>query len=153
MIDAIEPFFFGAANQRLFGNYHAPMSSSPASTAVLLCQSIGDEYIRSHRACRQLAIRLSKVGFPVLRFDYSGCGDSDGDEQDSSLEGWLADIGTATDVLRQKSGAQRVIFAGMRLGGMLAVLAATRRNDVIGLALWEPVISGEAYLAELADWH
>ena len=52
---------------------------------MVLCYPGGQEYIRSRRAFRQLAIRLSSAGFPVLRFDYHGCGDSSGDDDEGKI--------------------------------------------------------------------
>ena len=75
----IEPFYFGTSSKPLFGCYHVPQSALRRDCGVLFCAPMGSEYVRFHRAYRQLADRLAKAGFPVLRFDFYGCGDSSGD--------------------------------------------------------------------------
>ncbi len=72
--------------------------------AVVLCYPIGQEYIRSHRAIYQLAVRLSQAGFHVLRFDYFGCGDSEGDFEEGSLAQWTSDIHSAIAEIQERSG-------------------------------------------------
>ena len=67
--------YFGAS-QQLLGAFHVAQRLQPRSTAVLLCNPFGEEASRSHRTFRVLATQLERTGFSVLRFDYSGTGDS-----------------------------------------------------------------------------
>ncbi|MBI3244197.1 MAG: alpha/beta fold hydrolase [Chloroflexi bacterium] len=147
------PFFFGPPGKALFGNYHESAPGQDRDCGILLCAPAGQEYIRSHRAFRQLALRLSRAGFPVLRFDYYGCGDSNGDDDQGHLTQWLADIAAAGAELKKRSGADRLCLIGLRLGAALALLAAARRNDLDGLVLWEAAINGRTYVDELAVQH
>jgi pimeloyl-ACP methyl ester carboxylesterase len=114
---------------------------------------MGRDYIFSHRAFRQLAIRLSKEGFPVLRFDYYGCGDSAGEGEEGGVERWQEDIALAIGELQARSGVAKVCLAGFRLGASLAALAGIGRRDVEGLLLWDPVLDGAQYAEELAQSH
>jgi pimeloyl-ACP methyl ester carboxylesterase len=114
---------------------------------------MGHEYINCHRALRQLATRLSEEGFPVLRFDYFGCGDSSGDCQEGSVKQWLKDISTAIAEIRRRTGLEQVCLVGLRLGAALAALAAIERRDVESLVLWDPVVSGRNYLEDLVSLH
>lgn len=152
-IEVIQPFYFGTSQKPLFGSYQPPQSGSARRSVVLLCYPLGDEYIRAHRAYRQLATRLNRVGFPVMRFDYFGSGDSAGEDTDATLSQWLNDISIAVDEAKRLSGAQTVILAGLRLGATLAAITASQRRDVSAVALWEPVINGDEYLNELREAH
>ena len=148
----MNPFFFGTRQRRLFGVYSPARASASGSgtKAVLLCPPWGQEYLRAHRAMKQLATLLNQAGVHVLRFDWFGTGDSAGEMLDASLAGWQADIETAIDELKDTTDAARVGLVGLRLGGMLAAgVAARRRKDVDSLVLWDPVVSGEGYLKEL----
>ena len=147
------PFYFGSRRRPLFGCFHPSQSQSAKSSGVLLCAPFGQEYIRTHRACLQLAVRLSKVGFPVLRFDYYGCGDSGGAFDEGLPTNWVADIATATDELRRQSHLETVSLAGLRLGASLAATAASTRTDIDSLVLWDPIASGSAYVEELEAMH
>ena len=149
----IEPFFFGSSATRLFGCYHAPRPGAARDCGVVLCYPMGHEYIVSHRAYQKLAVRLSQAGFPVLRFDFFGCGDSAGDGDQDHLGQWLADIAVAIDEVRRRGRVVKVCLMGLRLGGSLAILAGAQRGDVAGLVLWDPVISGKTYVEQLTQMH
>ena len=142
-----EPFFFGA-NSSNFGNFHAV--ARPAGEAVVLLYPVGHEYVRSHRAFRNLSLSLAAAGRPVLRFDYTSTGDSRGDSAGLSLATLLDDVAAAIDECARRAGTRRVVLVGLRLGAALAFLAASRREDITRVVAWDPVVSGRAYLDELA---
>jgi exosortase A-associated hydrolase 2 len=147
------PFYFGGAGRRLFGCFHEPLQRGAARRAVLICQPLGHEYVNSHRALRQLAVRLADAGIPVLRFDYYGCGDSSGEAEQGSITRWLEDISTAVAELRTRSGVFEVCVVGLRMGATLAALAGSRLECFERLVLWEPVVSGKDHLNELKALH
>ena len=150
----IDSFYFGAGAQRLFGTYHAPAGAAPArSRGVLLTPPLGHEYIQSHFAYRMLAARLSEAGFPVLRFEYRGCGNAGGRYDEVSLEDWNADIERAIEELARLSGVSAVALAGLRLGGTLSALAAGASPAADAVILWDPILDGGRYLAEIQDRH
>lgn len=120
---------------------------------MLLCNPFGEEASRSHRIYRVLATQLERAGFAVLRFDYSGTGDSAGEARDATLDAWLEDITAAAERLRALSGAARIAVVGLRLGASLAMLAGARGLAVRHLVLWDPVVDGAAYLRELTTQH
>jgi pimeloyl-ACP methyl ester carboxylesterase len=105
---------------------------------------------------RQLGVRLAKLGHAVLRFDYSGAGDSAGESVHGDVDLWLGDIAAAIDEVRRRRRASHVTLLGLRFGATLAALAAARRDDVDRLVLWEPVQDGADYLhagfAEQRAW-
>jgi pimeloyl-ACP methyl ester carboxylesterase len=142
----VNPFFFGPSSQPLYGVYHPPHSQLGRTTAVVLCYPLGQEYMRAHRAFRQLALLLSKAGFHVLRFDYYGTGDSAGFGEQGTIEQWTQDIGLAIDELKEMAELDDVALVGLRLGGTLAAYAAHRREDVSHLVLWDAVGRGSSYL-------
>jgi pimeloyl-ACP methyl ester carboxylesterase len=151
--EQVEPFYFGPPDKPLFGCYHAPHAAASRDCGVVLCYPTGEEYIRFHRACRQLARQLSNAGFPVLRFDFYGCGDSSGSHQEGRIDLWLADLSTAVGELRRRAAVNGLCLVGLRLGGTLAMAAGAERGDVDGMVLWDPVVSGAAYTAELRAAH
>jgi uncharacterized protein len=148
----VEAFYFGGTEKALFGIYHIPPAGVTRNHAVLLIPSIEQEAIRGHRAYRQLAIRLSRLGFPVMRFDYWGTGDSKGEGAVKGLSQWQNDIVSSIAELKNRSKQDHICLAGLRLGGTLATLAA-ETIPVDGIALWEPVINGESYVEALIEWH
>ena len=144
----MQPIYFGPG-RRLFGVYHPPQPPGGRTAGVVLCHPIGHEYLRVHRAFRNLAALLARAGFPVLRFDYSGSGDSGGDGADARLADWVIDLSTAIDELKRTAGVSRVSLVGLRLGAAMGAVTAARRRDVSAVALWDPVVSGSAYIQQL----
>jgi amino acid adenylation domain-containing protein len=146
----IEPFYFRKSPKKLYGCHHLPQNSHDKAYAIVLCYPIGQEYIRSHRAFYQLAVYLSRAGFHVLRFDYFGCGDSEGDFEEGSLLQWTNDIQTAIAEIQRRSGLTGVCLIGLRVGATLALQAVADCPHIESVILWEPVFNGKFYLRELA---
>lgn len=143
------PIRFGPASRELFGIYQQP-GSAPAGV-VVFCNPFGQEAIRSHRLFKVLADRVCRNGYAVLRFDYYGTGDAAGDDEAVTLEGCIADLHVAHAEALRRSGAQNTAWVGLRLGGTVAAMAAsTLPGATPRLVLWEPIVDGAAYLAELA---
>ena len=81
-------------------------------------------------------------GRAFLRFDYGGCGQSEGDFADQTLAGWLEDVLAMLDHLVE----DRAVLVGSSMGGWLMLLAARARPDkVAGLV-------GIAAAPDFTDW-
>jgi pimeloyl-ACP methyl ester carboxylesterase len=138
---------FGDARQPLFGWWHpAPAASSQVA---VICSPFGIEELSAYRSLRHLAGELAASGVPTLRFDYAGCGDSSGDNEDGDrVPHWIASVMAAADLARSMSGASEVIFVGVRLGALLAAAAAVQRDDVQALVAIAPPSNGQNYVRE-----
>nr|HEX4317805.1 alpha/beta fold hydrolase [Kofleriaceae bacterium] len=151
------PSTFGSTDARLFGWVHRPDGWTDArtrDTGVVLCHPIGDDYIRAHRALRHLAEQLAGIGFPVLRFDFHGCGDSAADERaPARVAAWRRDVGLAIDELRAQTGVANVAIVGLRFGATLAADVAAARGDVASVVLWHPFATGDKFAAETLRTH
>lgn len=145
----MNPLHFGSPHRPLFGAYHPPARRPIHPDAVVVCGPVGIDYQRTHRALRLLAEQMARRGHHVLRFDYFGMGDSGGQTSEGDLDGWEADARSAIDEVRAISGSSSVSLVGVRLGGALAMRAASRRPEVRAAALWDPVVRGVHYLVEL----
>jgi len=144
-------FYFGPASRQLYGFFHD--AGYTATDAVLICSPWGTEYTNSHRTLRVLARSLAERGHHVLRFDYSGTGDSWGDSTDADFDQWQADVALAARELRTLSGADRISLVGMRLGAYVAATAAASLPNVDAIVLWDPVLDGNAWAREVANAH
>jgi len=151
---ALDAFFFGTP-PALFAAYH-PARGRPRGPGVVLCPALGHEYVRAHRAYRNLAQALSRAGLPVLRFDYWATGDSAGESGAGTPDRWVQDVHAAIDVLKARAAVSQVGLVGLRFGAAVAALASAARPDVDRLLLWDPVLRGRDYLDELdqlqVDW-
>ena len=135
----MNPFFMGSEHQPLYALYHPAVGRGPGGRGAVLCNPLGSESNRAHRSLRVLADALSRSGWHVLRFDYRGTGDSSGEDDSATLNGWIEDIGVAAEELKAIAGLKGVHLIGLRLGAFLATAAGLRRPDTQGLILWDPV--------------
>jgi pimeloyl-ACP methyl ester carboxylesterase len=141
-------FHFGSRERRLFGYYEPAPANFSKVQAALLCHPLGNEQVFAYRAFRQLAARLVRSGFHVLRFDYFGTGDSYGDTGEGNLPSWCDDIETAMEELKEITGAMKVDVVGLRLGANLSARVAFHRPEEINkLILWEPLVADELAVA------
>ena len=143
------PVFFGPDRRVLFGWYHPGASLRTRSRGVVICPPVGYEYVSAHRAIRALAERLATDGFPVLRFDHEGTGDSfDAPSEQGRVRLWIEGIRCAIAEVRSRSGCQAVSLVGLRLGGTLALTAAAELGEIEDLVLWCPCATGRSYVRE-----
>ncbi|MHB8893963.1 MAG: serine aminopeptidase domain-containing protein [Candidatus Geothermincolia bacterium] len=129
---------------RLFGVQHSPWIGN--GWGILFCYPFGEERIRVHRLLVNYARILQEQGFTVLRFDYRGYGDSDGEFRNVTVSTQQSDIGVAASHLRQAPGVERLALLGIRFGATLAAVAANTVPAVSKLVLWEPVINVREFL-------
>lgn len=141
------PLWFGPEDRPLFGWVHLP-GDGLARGGVVLCQPLALEALSVYFSFRVLADRLASAGLAVVRFDYDGTGDSSGGETDPDrVDAWLGSVEAATDLLAA-TGVTSLGLVGIRMGGLFAAHEATRRGGVDVLALWDPCVSGKAFLRE-----
>jgi exosortase A-associated hydrolase 2 len=142
------PLFFAGARGRLFGVLHEPAPGAPRP-AFVFCHPFGEEKLWAHRAYVVFARDLASLGYPVLRFDYMGNGDSDGLFEESTLDTMIADVEAAIAYARQAAKVSAVNLLGLRFGGTIASLVAERQRDVRALVMWAPIVDGGRYMQEL----
>ncbi len=150
----MNPFYFGPSERPLFGLYTQGRSNGTSTTpdagrGVLLCYPVGSEYLRAHRAFRQLNTLLNRAGIHVLRFDYSCTGDSGGAGDEADFDQWIEDVDWALDELMDTAGLEELDLIGLRWGATLAALAARERDEVRHMILWDPIVDGSAYFNEV----
>jgi uncharacterized protein len=134
----------------LYSVYHEPSTFKNDHIGVVLAYPFGQEYIRCHKMYVNLAKRLASEGFHVLRFDYSGTGDSSGDFKSVTLQESLCDIKLAINEIKVSCSVRKIILIGARLGGTLSLLYS-KDNPIDGLVLLNPVCDGNKYLTDITD--
>lgn len=147
--ERIQPLFIGANNHALYCCHHEALGEIRKKTPIIICPPLGHEYERCHRAIKQLASALCKIGFDVLRFDYFGTGDSAGDYEQADFDVWKKDAHKAITFLKNRTGADKVAILGLRLGATIAHQVACERNDIAASVLWSPCLVGKDVLV---DW-
>jgi uncharacterized protein len=140
-----EPLSITQGDTRLFA-LHRP-AASPLRAAVLVCAPFFHEQILSYRLLSQVTEKLAALGIASLRFDYRGAGDSDGDGREFSLDAANDDTERAYETLRALAPRVPIIAFGARAGAWPAATLAVQHG--LRLWLWQPVVDGAAWLAEL----
>jgi pimeloyl-ACP methyl ester carboxylesterase len=131
-----------------FGWLHLPSDLRQTDIAVILCSGLRRDASNAYRPFRLLADQLAAAGYPALRFDYFGTGDScDGEEVEYWAE-WQRNILAASAYACVATGARRVVLIGLRIGAALATLAAAASAEVAGLILLSPVVRGKSYMTQ-----
>lgn len=144
----VKSFLFGPAGRELYGVLHLPLGEA-RRTAVVLCHPLPFEYMRRRWQHRQTAELLAEQGFAVLRFDWSGTGDSAGEALPGSLAAAGEDVATAASELSERTDRSSVCAVAM--GGAAAVLArASRDHAFAALLLVDPPLTGTGYLGAFA---
>lgn len=147
---AIRALYLRPDSGPLFGLLHLAAASVRRDVAVLVVPPFGWDEVASYRSRRDWAAHLAQAGFPTLRLDLPGTGDSAGSpREDGRVDAWLEAISVAADWLREETGCERTVALGMGMGGMLAFVAASRGADVDDLVLWAARSRGRSLLREL----
>lgn len=138
---AEEAFRFDCAGHTLVGVLSRPGAPSDATpgTAVLIVVGGPQTRAGAHRRFVGLARALAGAGFPTLRFDLRGMGDSEGEPP--GFEASAPDITAALLALQTRCpGVHRIVLWGLCDGASAAVLAwgDTRDQRVAGLCLVNP---------------
>lgn len=89
----------------------------------------------------QAAREFAEKGSLVLRFDFAGCGESEGVYGEHGLDSMIEQTRTVLDYALALDivDPTRVTLLGHSLGGAVALLTAARDRRIKSLALWSPV--------------
>ncbi|WP_040162178.1 alpha/beta fold hydrolase [Nigerium massiliense] len=140
------PTWLGRPDAPIAAWLHTPAGGeSTARGAIILAGAAGREQVSEYRAMRLLGDRLARRGYLVVRFAWSGVGDSwPGDPGLTVVENWAADLASITDAVRA-AGIEDVHLLGLRLGALVSA-ANVEAVRPATLTLWDPIDSGRRYL-------
>lgn len=147
-----EATVFACAGDTLLGILAKPETAAQTGVIVIVG---GPQYrAGSHRQFVHLSRTLAGAGYAVLRFDYRGMGDSEGQQRD--FENVSPDIAAAIDVMQKHMPSIRhVALWGLCDGASAALLYCHDSRDprVSGLCLLNPWVRSEASLARTQVKH
>jgi exosortase A-associated hydrolase 1 len=105
----------------------------------------GPQYrVGSHRQFTLLARRLAAAGYPTMRFDYRGMGDSTGNRRVfTEVE---SDIAAAAAALQERAQVSKLVLWGL-CDAASAVLLGLASSPVAGLVLVNPWVRSDASLS------
>lgn len=144
MEGAERPLVFQCGGRRLLGVLHEP--GQPARRGLVIVVGGPQTRVGSHRQFLLLARWLAARGVPVLRFDYRGMGDSEGELL--GFEHVSEDIEVAIDAFCSEiPGLQEVVLWGLCDAASACMMYARHDARVAGMVLANPWIRSEATMA------
>ncbi len=118
--------FTNAEGQTLSGRLELPADQHPHNFALFAhCFTCN----KNLGAVRNISRGLTSQGFGVLRFDFTGLGESEGDFADTNFSGNVEDLIAAADFLAEIYEAPSLLI-GHSLGGAAAIFAAAQINTI-----------------------
>lgn len=131
----------------LFGILHRPVDVPERDMGVIFLSPGVKSRVAPHRLYLKMTARLLQQGYPVLRFDFFGLGDSEGELPEKELvdlyatvqDGrYIDDTLCAMDWMEQRLGLKQFVLAGLCGGALTGLFAAakdSRARGVLGLGL------------------
>ena len=111
--------------EKLAGTFHVPSEDSRHGIILGHCFTCS----RHTRILRDISSALVDEGFKVLRFDFSGNGQSEGNFSESLYSKQIAEMKTAASFMSAE-GVSWIGVAGHSMGAMVALFAASEMNKV-----------------------
>lgn len=113
--------FDGASGESLAARLELPVGERPRAYALLAhCFTCSKNF----KAVVNISRALGRAGIGVLRFDFTGLGESEGDFADTTFSSNVADLIAAARFLEQEYEAPALLI-GHSLGGAAVLQAAT----------------------------
>lgn len=144
-----EPFVFENNGNQLYGMIHHPETHDQQKPAILLLSAGLKNRIGYGRLYVTLADFLASHGYPVLRYDYHGCGDSDGHlaltgsyhETHANINGliqtgmFVDDTMEAIKALKENTNYRKFVACGLCGGSVTSLQASTLTKDIITIIM------------------
>ena len=113
------PITFLSEGHQIVGMLHLPEQSD--QRVLILCHGLGGNKVEGNRIFVEAARRFSEKGYAVLRFDFYGSGDSEGEFQDTTISHNVENLKDAIKFVRAQDYT-KVCVLGLSLGAATAIL-------------------------------
>lgn len=118
--------FKNSLGQQLSARLEKPANGHPKAFAIFAhCFTCN----KNLTAIANISRSLAQAGFAVLRFDFTGLGESEGDFADTNFSSNIEDLQAAADYLQEKHEAPKLLI-GHSLGGAAVLVASLRISSV-----------------------
>jgi len=141
LIEEIE--FPGALGEKLAARLEVPLGEVAGYALLAHCFTCSKDF----KSIRGMSHAMCEQGIAVLRFDFTGLGDSEGRFADTDFSSNIDDLVAAADFLRDQYQAPQLLV-GHSLGGA-AVLAAAARIEEVRAVATIAAISDTEHLRDL----
>ncbi|MGK0494335.1 MAG: putative redox protein [Maribacter sp.] len=122
--------FRNKEGETLVGRLEMPADRHPHNFAIFAhCFTCNKNLL----AAKNISRALTANGFAVLRFDFTGLGESEGDFEDTNFSGNVSDLVAAASFLEETYNAP-TLLVGHSLGGAAALFAAAEIASIKAVA-------------------
>ncbi len=128
--------FESESGYNLVGVFHKPESGK--SRGVVIAHGFTGH--KDANFIPELAEKLGNEGYPVLRFDFSGNGESEGKFEDGTWTKFSLDLHSAIEFARNKMDVQDIAVIGFSMGGAVSIIEYVRFRDFDRLILIAPAL-------------
>ncbi|MEM7819264.1 MAG: alpha/beta fold hydrolase [Candidatus Aenigmatarchaeota archaeon] len=125
---------FKNKGQKIIGVLHIPKKQNPP--AIVMCHGFTGNKGDIHNKLYKAAKKFCENGFVVLRFDFRGSGESEGEFVNVTISSEVSDLKIAIGFM-QKQGYKRIGVVGSSLGGTISLIGFNER--IKAMVLWNPV--------------
>lgn len=151
MTNNMDPVIFpNKDGNKLFGIVHNPVNEKNDNIGIIILSPGIKSRVAPHRLYLKMAKKYCDMGFTVLRFDFYGLGDSEGEVDAhymADLYGSIQvgryeeDTKSAMDWMSEKYNLNKFILTGLCGGAITGLFAGSNDDRVVGLlSLGIPVI-------------
>jgi len=158
------PVSFTCEGSRLFGSLHLADQPVQGAPGIILLNQGPVDRGGSHRLYVKLAWRLTAMGFPVLRFDARGVGESESTWAGQSTGisildtygeiqrgAWVPDAKAAIEFMRHTAEVNDVILGGLCGGSATALLTGAIHPAVISMFVIGTPVTFSSVTRRVAD--
>ena len=121
--------FEGSLGHKLAARLDMPVGEPRAYALFAHCFTCGKDI----KAASRIAEALTRAGYAVLRFDFTGLGMSEGEFANTNFTSNVGDLIAAADYMRSNRQAPTILI-GHSLGGSAVIHAARHINEVRAVA-------------------
>ena len=123
--------FSNKNDEKLAGRLELPLNQKPHNFAIF---SHCFTCTKNLMAVKNVSRALTEKGFGVLRFDFTGLGESEGDFENTNFSGNVNDLVEAAEFLERDYMAP-TLLVGHSLGGAAAIFAAEKIESIQAVAV------------------
>ncbi len=126
----------GGPRGRLACMFHVP-NHSPAPS-LIMCHGFTGNRIEAHRLFVRAAREFCRRGLLVVRFDFYGSGESEGEFSEATFTSEVEDLGSVLDYVsgRPDVDAGRIGVLGLSMGGAVSLVRASRDPRIRFVCTW-----------------